>query len=152
MSDQDRPDKSHPPSRCGPVDIPKALRKKIPHHLQLPINGSSLNVSTSGTSPHPSARRLPSSSNQVPTLASLASPQPPRQLSQPEEDFQSALAAARECITRIAEQLAVIPAGPLEEKKRERALLEEGGKLVDALRRNVRVRYDQSRRDEALSV
>jgi hypothetical protein len=55
-------------------------------------------------------------------------------------------------VTKISEQLSTIASGAVEERKRERALLEEGGRLVDALRRNVRVRYDQSRRDEALSV
>jgi len=125
-------------------------------------SNSNLSASFAQQAPSPlSARRLPSSSSHVPTLASLGNPihlagagarrsggNGPQ-----EEDFQSALAAARVCLRRLEEISIGEPiVGSAEEKRREKAVQEEGVRLVEVLRRNVRVRYELGGKEEVLSL
>ena len=57
------------------------------------------------------------------------------------------------CLRRLEEISIGEPiVGSAEEKRREKAVQEEGVRLVEVLRRNVRVRYELGGKEEVLSL
>lgn len=135
-------------------DLSRALRKKIPLSL-LNIGSSSMSnysgLLPSWQAPPPmlSSRRLPSSSSHVPTFASIGNSINLRNSPGPaDEDFQTTMVAARASLDRLEE----LTREGGDDKKRERAVQEEGAKLVEALRRSVRVRYELGGKEETMSV